>query len=300
MKMTKRSPFFYVGDKYKIIKQINKFFPKNIKRLIEPFCGGGSVFLNTEAKYYIENDNNYWMIELHKFLCSFKNNPVLFFQKLEDEITKYNLSASKMGITVPLEYKKLYIKTYFAIFNKKAYANVRNDFNKDKSNYTLLYILLIYGFNHMLRFNSKGDFNLPVGNVDYNKNVYNALENYFNFLTKGNIDFKCLDFRTFLKSLEFDKDDFIYLDPPYLITKSEYNKNWTEKDERDLLVILDEINDLGIKFALSNVLRYKDKKNNMLISWSKKYNVLKIKSNYISYHDNSTNKIIDEVLIINY
>ena len=49
---------------------------------------------------------------------------------------------------------------------------IKNDLMK-------LYVLLIYGFNHMLRFNGSGEFNLPVGNVDYNKNVNKALHVYF-------------------------------------------------------------------------------------------------------------------------
>ena len=42
-----RSPLFYVGDKYKLIKEIRSHFPSTIGRLIEPFVGGGSVFMNT-------------------------------------------------------------------------------------------------------------------------------------------------------------------------------------------------------------------------------------------------------------
>lgn len=42
--MNKRSPFFYVGDKYKLMPQLSKYFPDAINNLIEPFCGGGSVF----------------------------------------------------------------------------------------------------------------------------------------------------------------------------------------------------------------------------------------------------------------
>ena len=41
-----------------------------------------------------------------------------------------------------------------------------------------LYLLLIYGFNHMIRFNRAGQFNLPVGNVDFNFNVEQALKDY--------------------------------------------------------------------------------------------------------------------------
>ena len=53
-----RSPLFYMGDKFKLLKQINQYFPTNINRFIEPFVGGGSVFLNTSANKYLLNDND--------------------------------------------------------------------------------------------------------------------------------------------------------------------------------------------------------------------------------------------------
>jgi 16S rRNA G966 N2-methylase RsmD len=93
--------------------------------------------------------------------------------------------------------------------------------------------------------------------------------------------------------------DFIYLDPPYLITFSEYNKIWNEEKEHELLNFLDNLHQRNIKFAISNVTHYKGRVNNIFIDWMKKYNVKKIKSNYISYHDNSV-KQIEEVLLINY
>ena len=46
----KRSPLFYVGDKYKLMKQLINLFPKEINNFYEPFVGGGTVFLNIEAK----------------------------------------------------------------------------------------------------------------------------------------------------------------------------------------------------------------------------------------------------------
>ena len=58
-----------------------------------------------------------------------------------------------------------------------------DNFN-DEEDLVLLYLLLIYGFNHMIRFNSAGKFNLPVGNVDFNKNVYNAICHYISFMEK--------------------------------------------------------------------------------------------------------------------
>ena len=142
------------------------------------------------------------MIKLHKFLKSYANNRNAFFKEFENLIKKYNLSASFLGINVPIELKKKYVKTYYAKYNKEGFFKAKTDFNLDKSNMMLLYLLLIYGFNHMLRFNSSGDFNLPVGNVDYNKNVFNALNGYFDFIEKENIEFFNQDFTEFLESTE--------------------------------------------------------------------------------------------------
>lgn len=294
-----RSPFFYVGDKYKLMPQLINIFPKNIDRLVEPFCGGGSVFLNTPAKEYLANDGNEWMIKLHKFLFKESKNRKHFFNKLFSIIKEYGFSASYLGIYAPEEIKKKYVKTYYAKYNKKAYSKLKTDFNKEKTDLYKLYLLLIYGFNHMLRFNSSGDFNLPVGNVDFNTNVYKSLNAYFDFAANNLISFRCLDFRVFFRSASLRKTDFVYIDPPYLISNSEYNKNWTEKEEKELLTLIDGLDSNGIKFALSNVLEHKGLKNSFLIEWSKKYKIYFVDSNYISYFDNSIKKDTIEVLITN-
>lgn len=295
-----RSPFFYVGDKYKLMPQLTNLFPKRIKRLIEPFAGGGSVFLNTKSKKYLANDNNSYMVQLHKFLFSFKSNRECFFKDFENVILKYGFSASFLGRTVSDELKKKHVKTYYAVYNKEAYKKLKDDFNKNKTNLMLLYVLLIYGFNHMLRFNNAGDFNLPVGNVDYNRNVYNALNAYFDFVDENMVDFFALDFQTFLEGLSFEKGDLVYVDPPYLISASEYNKYWTEKEERRLLEVLDWLDSKGVKFALSNVVEHKGNKNVFLIEWAKKYKVYSVSSNYISFNDNTIKRNTKEVLITNY
>lgn len=294
-----RSPFFYVGDKYKLMPQLSVLFPQRINRLIEPFCGGGSVFLNTKASEYLENDKNEWVIKLHELLTSYKGRREAFFDSFNKQITKRGFSSSFLGINVPLELKKKYIKTYYAVYNKNQYNELKKDFNVDKNNMLLLYVLLIYGFNHMIRFNKNEEFNLPVGNVDYNKNVKKALDSYFDFVDHKEITFFNLDFKIFLEKIDFKKDDFVYLDPPYLLSSCEYNKGWTDAQETDLLSALDVLDKKSVKFALSNILKNKGNSNQLLIEWSKRYNVKRIKSNYINYHDNSF-KSIEEVLITNY
>ena len=294
----RRSPMFYVGDKYKLITEIKKYFPTDINTFIEPFVGGGSVFLNTDAKKYLLNDIDENVINLHNYFNNIDINS--FLASVIKIAKKYNLSRSFIEDVVPLELKKANVKTYYAKFNKNGYNKLRSDFNKSKNNdQFMLYILLIYGFNRMLRFNSKGEFNIPVGNVDFNQNVEKALKDYLNFVKGRAIRFENLDFRIFMDKIKLNKHDFIYLDPPYLITFSEYNKIWNEKREVELLNLLDKINSKNIKFAISNVTKYKGKTNELFVEWMKKYNSKKIKSNYISYYDNSI-KEFEEVLVFNY
>lgn len=151
----------------------------------------------------------------------------------------------------------------------------------------------------MLRFNSKGEFNLPVGNVDFNQNTVNALNTYFEEIRKKNPRWYNHDFRDFINELDLDSDDLIYLDPPYLITFSEYNKLWNETNEKSLLYLLDSLSCRNLKFAISNVTHYKGRVNDLFLEWAKKYNIHSVKSNYISFHDNSI-KTFNEVLVTNY
>ena len=296
----KRSPLFYIGDKYKLMKQLINLFPKEINTFYEPFVGGGTVFLNIEAKKYFLNDIDKHLINIHKLLIASSKNSEKFFKESEKIIHKYKLSHSYKKDVVPDSLKKEFKKTYYARFNKDGYDKLRASVNNFQKNDPLvLYILLIYGFNRMLRFNGGGKFNLPVGNVDFNKNVVNALNDYFDSVHDKKISIISKDFKKFFSDKKYLKNDFVYLDPPYLISASEYNKLWNQKSEADLLKMIDTIDKNGVKFALSNITHYNRSKNDLLLEWMKKYKVHKIESNYINYHNNGK-KEIKEVLITNY
>ena len=294
-----RSPFFYVGDKYKLMTQLRKLFPDNIDTYIEPFAGGGSSFLNTKANKYIVNDIDFYVIELHKCLSSYAGKQDEFLQLLYSIIDEYGLSCSFRGITAPEELKKQYVKTYYSHYNKEAYSKLKDNFNQ-QHDMVILYLLLIYGFNHMIRFNRAGKFNLPVGNVDFNKNVYNAICHYFTFMEQRDITFYNLDFMEFLNTIEPDKNSYIYLDPPYLISGSEYNKYWNEREEQRLCAYLDSLNEKGIRFGITNLINHKGKVNETFLEWSKKYIVYNIDSNYISFNDNTIKADSKEVFVTNY
>ena len=294
-----RSPFFYVGDKYKLMPQLQKLMPEDIEDYIEPFVGGGSSFLNSPGKRYILNDVDRYVIKLHKELLKYIGKKELLLKKLYRIIDDYGLSCSYRNIVVPDELKKQYPKTYYAHYNKAGYERLRRDFNQDKRNILMLYILLIYGFNHMIRFNSSGEFNLSVGNVDFNKNVYKALCDYFFFIEGKEIVFYNCDYMKFLNQITFTEKSYVFLDPPYLISMSEYNKLWNEKKERELCAFLDELHEKGVKFGITNLITHKGKTNMTFSKWAQNYRIFDIDSNYISFNDNTIKKDTREVFVTN-
>ena len=167
---------------------------------------------------------------------------------------------------------------------------------KDKNLYFL--VLIIYGFNNQIRFNKNGLFNIPVGKRDYNNSIKKNLNDFITAIRNKDIIFTSIDFRN-IDFNSLSEGDFVYLDPPYLITFSEYNKLWDEDCEMRLIKVLDKLHEKGIKFAVSNVLWHRKKYNGTFNLWAQKYNVVRVKSNYISFNDN-TDKDTYEVLVKNY
>ena len=167
----KRSPFFYVGDKYRLMTRMLELFPSDIGRLYEPFVGGGTVAMNVRADKYLLNDVNPYVIKIHKFLSSSAPTQDAFFSDVYNLVRKYGMSFSYKKDIIPDSLKQQYKKTYYAQFNKNGYVALRADTNARRLDDSLaLYVLMIYGFNRMIRLNGQSQFNLPVGNVDFNGN----------------------------------------------------------------------------------------------------------------------------------
>ena len=133
--------------------------------------------------------------------------------------------------------------------------------------------MLTHAFNYQIEFNKKGGYSVPFGK---NRSCFNqTLEKHFvkfaTVLSEKNIIFTSESFETFdINSLT--EDDFVYLDPPYLITCASYNEQdgWSTDKENKLLGMCDKLNAKGVKFALSNVLEHKGFENEILKEWSKK------------------------------
>lgn len=287
------SPLNYTGNKFKLLTQIMPFLNEKSDMFVDVFCGSGLVGLNSDCKEIILNDYNEITIQLLQY---FKNNSHEAIMKNVDEIiTKYGFTDShRNGLHFYKEEKHEGLSKY----NKEAFNKLKNDYN-EKPTVEKLFALVIFGFNHYIRFNSKGLYNVPVGKVDYSTSLRKKTVEYCEAFKEKKVTILNKDFKD--KSLYKNKNAIYYFDPPYLITQAPYNASWNEKDEKELLELLDELNEKGMKFALSNVVESNGKVNNLLKEWSKKYNVHYMNRKYLNSNYRKKNiTIAQEVLITNY
>lgn len=300
-----QSPLNYTGGKYKLLPQILPLFPENIGTFVDLFCGGCNVGINVIAHNHIYNDKCEALI--HLFMVMQRINRNEFIRQVEGVIKEYGLSDVK---TKGYDFYKCNSKDGLSSYNREHYIRLRSDFNSlrvyDDSYYIKLYVLIVYAFNNQIRFNRNGEFNLPPGKRDFNQKMYDKLCSFIDLLHAQQADFINSDF----KDMNFDKlneNDFVYADPPYLITCASYNEQggWTDVDERNLLELLDSLSERNIRFALSNVLESKGRVNEILLEWldnRPKYRMIDLNYTYnnASYQRQNTEQRTREILVVNY
>ena len=274
----------YIGNKYRILPQIQKWFPTDIETMVDIFSGGCDVIINTKASKKIANDINHYVIQIFQEFQKRDKDEII--QYIDDTIDKWQLSKT----------------------NKKGYEDFRRYYN-EHPNPLDLYVLMCYSFNYQFRFNSNHEYNNPFGK-DRSSFNEKMRENLILILQKlDDIEFISKDFTEFEYGT-LKEGDFVYADPPYLITCGSYNdgkrgfKGWCADDDKKLFTILDELNYRGVRFALSNVAEHKGLKNEAMLKWQD-YNGYKIHHvsfdyNNCNYHSNNKRNKTDEVLITNY
>ena len=272
-----KSPMNYTGGKYKLLNQILPLFPKNINTFVDLFTGGCNVAVNVNANKIIANDLCTQVIDMYKGVQN--NNTEKSIKMIDNMINEYKLTKE----------------------NKEGYLELRNTYNNGNKGWAIFYTLLCYSFNNQIRFNKKDEFNMPFGKRCFNIALKKKFKDFSTAIHNKNITFTNNDFRD-LDINKLGENDFVYLDPPYLVTEATYNTGWNEETERDLLSLCDKLNDKGIKFAISNVLEHNGSKNEILIDWSKKYNVNYLNYDYsnCNYHKKDNGHKSVEVLITNY
>ena len=297
-----KSPLNYTGGKFKLLPQLIKRFPAEIDTFVDLFGGGFNVGVNVKSNSVVYNDISDETKRLIELLYKFTSSEII--DKLDNLTAIYGLSnSSEFGY----EHYGCNSNNGLGSFNKAAFTKLRSDYNSAQRSVSkdfLLLLLIIFSFNNQMRFNSKGEFNLPVGKRDLNTLMRKNIIAFSEKIKSRNVRFLSKDFR----KIDFSQfsSPFIYCDPPYLLGDASYNENggWDEEKEIALLEYLKLVNAKGCKFALSNVIEHKGRTNDILLRWStdNRFNLLYLNKNYSNsnYQSRAKLNVTTEVLVTNY
>lgn len=245
-----KSPLNYAGSKDLIMDKITAALPAHISNFVDMTGGafnvGGNV-VGTGRTFY--NEKNPVVFEMVQQLLL--EEPEELIRRIQTIVDGYGLTKG----------------------NKDAYLRLRNHYNAiefGQRDPMELFVLTLYSFQHMIRFNRNGGFNVPVGNSGLTDDVIARLINYRTKMPLGAIT---LGSFTDIDMGQFDEDTLFYFDPPYIITSAAYNDGkrleaeWTDHDEYELLNYLERLDNAGRKFLLSNTVIHKGQRNEILSDW---------------------------------
>ncbi|MGT3982094.1 Dam family site-specific DNA-(adenine-N6)-methyltransferase [Escherichia coli] len=223
-----RSIFKWAGGKFGVLEQIFRYLPEG-KRLIEPFVGGGAVFMNAGYQENLLNDVNADLIN--------------FYKTLQREAHSLITLAHR----------------FFQDYNtQEGYLAVRNAFNKqvydDLHRAAAFLFLNRHCFNGLTRYNQAGEFNVGYGKY---KTPYFPLQEMEAFLgAEGRSEFVCGDFAAVIEAA--GEGDVIFCDPPYEpLPNTEGFTNYSGHDfkfeeQKRLVSLLTDAHRRGAKILITN------------------------------------------------
>ncbi|MDL2223595.1 Dam family site-specific DNA-(adenine-N6)-methyltransferase [Bacteroidales bacterium OttesenSCG-928-M11] len=269
------------GIKTKLVPWIMNIAPKVSGRWIEPFLGTGVVAFNARYQQAILGDTNPHIIKFYKGVQDGTINVPLMKQYLQKE-GKLLSKAENDGY--------------------EHYLKVRSRFNSGEfSSYDFIFLSRA-GFNGMMRFGSKGNWNIPFCKKPnrfaqaYVTKILNQLSSVSQVI-QAEPDWTFHN-RSFSEIIPLaTENDIIYCDPPYYGRHVDYYNGWTEKDEELLFHLLSETK---AKFILSTWHHNDWRENEMIGKFWKKFNII-TKDHF--YHNGGrveNRKSVVEALVCNF
>lgn len=253
------------GIKTKLVPWINDLILRaginQHVRWIEPFFGTGVVGLNAPVLgEHIVGDINPHIINFYKAIY-------------EGHITPYTMRA--------------YLENANRLLSSAAedgyayYREVKNRFNKEHELHDFIFLSRA-GFNGMMRFNRKGEWNVPFCKKPerfapaYITKICNQVANVQKVFHKSTWQFLNT---SFIETIEqATENDLIYCDPPYFGRYTDYFTGWTEQDEENLFIAL---KNTRAKFILSTWHHNEFRTNEMI---KKYWNVFNLETTEHFYH----------------
>ncbi|MDR1268108.1 MAG: Dam family site-specific DNA-(adenine-N6)-methyltransferase [Planctomycetaceae bacterium] len=203
----------YRGGKSKEIRFILSHIPDYRGRYMEPFFGGGALYFYLEPQQAIINDIN---AKLMSFYMGVQSDYPALRRELDEVEKIYDTNQKQFNaLKQKTPDKRIPNK------NEEFYYALRDMFNgiakRQYSDALLYFFMNKTAYSGMIRYNTKGEFNVPFGRYKHfntsliTKQHHQLLQNTEIF----NNDYTAI----------FDKatsDDFIFLDPPYDCIFSDY------------------------------------------------------------------------------
>lgn len=269
----------YTGSKARFYDKIKQQLPEDeYHTCLDVFTGGNSLGSMLPDNWELTfNDRCSELVNCHR---SFYNLDIKdLTEELDYIIQEFNLSKN----------------------NSEGYKSLVGFYNKLKECGVLcheFYLLLCHSFSNYVRFNDKGEWNMPFGKRTFNKNMRKKLINWKERLSKKEkITWMSKDFR----DIDFLEYSFLVIDSPYLSSVAPYTENggWNEQDTLDLLKKVDEFSEQGGKFILFEEVFSNGKANPIISEWMNKYKHISLGDNSKGCNYQREDKLTLEVCVHN-
>ena len=204
--------------------------PRFSGRYVEPFFGGGALFFYLEPRKAIINDINSKLMDFYRGVRDDYPRLRKELDEIEDIYMRYRQDFEHL--------KKLNPNERVEDKNEALYYELRDMFNnlipQKYSDALLYYYINKTAYSGMIRYNARGEFNVPFGRYAH-LNTNAVMLSHSRLLQRAEI------FNTDYSEIfnMCQKDDFVFLDPPYDCTFSdygneEYKDGFNEESHRKL------------------------------------------------------------------
>lgn len=268
------------GIKTKLVPWIKNIVPAASGRWIEPFLGTGVVAFNSGFKQAILNDTNPHIVNFYKQVQSGDINPATMREYLEKEGDLLR-NAGDNGYD--------------------HYRAIKSRFNESFSPYDFIFLSRA-GFNGMMRFNKKGQWNIPFCKkpdrfaAAYVTKIVNQVANVSKVISaEPDWTFHNKQFSEIIPLAE--ENDVIYCDPPYYGRYVDYFNGWSEKDEE---LLFNQLSKTKAKFILSTWHHNSWRKNEMIERFWDKFNIVTKDHFYHSGAKIENRQSVVEALVCNF
>jgi len=266
------------GIKTKLVPWIQALVPDVTGRWIEPFIGTGVVAINSGFKKALLSDTNPHIIRFYQAVQDRKITPSIVREYLEKEGELLRKAANR---------------------GYNHFNFIKDRFNREHDPLDFLFLSRA-GFNGMIRFNKRGEWNIP-----FCQKPERFSKAYITKIVNQVHDVACLiqpEWKFLNKPFEqviplATERDIIYCDPPYMGRYVDYYSGWTEDDEGRLFKLLSSTR---ARFILSTWHHNDYRENEMVHKYWRRFNIVTRDHFYHSGGKIENRRSIVEALVYNF